>query len=165
MQKNELLSLIANLDGAVQIDTAEYVIPTGDTVNVDGEEVPTYLGVRVSAKRAVPTEKLPAFDLDNAVSAWQAKQEQRAKREAEKSSKPKRDDEAIRAKNLEQKRAILDVLGEATEPMTAPSIIHACGWDGEVSTQKVGSLCRQLSEVGTVAIAKNDEKLTVYSLS
>lgn len=113
MKKSEIMSTIKatalsklNLEalGAVQIDTGVWAIPTG---NVDG--LTTYAKVSVTAANPTGTDKVPAFDLDEAVEKFRDKvaeseakaaerkakhdervkadQERKAKRAAEKSAK------------------------------------------------------------------------------
>lgn len=104
MKKSEMLAAIkadavAKLPfeeiGAVQIGVGLWAVP-GPTI--DG--IQTYAKVSVTAANPIGTEKVPAFDLDEAVADWQdeceereakakEKAEAKAKREAEKAAKTK----------------------------------------------------------------------------
>lgn len=102
MKKSEITSAIRataleklNLDalGAVQIDTGVWAIPTGE---VDG--LTTYAKVAVTAANPTGTEKVPAFDLDEAVADWQAECEER-----EAKAKAKAEEKARKAAEREAK--------------------------------------------------------------
>ena len=77
MKKSEIMSTIKatalsklNLESldAVQIDTGVWAIPTGE---VDG--LTTYAKVAVTAANPTGTDKVPAFDLDEAVEKFREK--------------------------------------------------------------------------------------------
>lgn len=66
----------------VQIDTNEFVYP------VDVEGVTRYVGIKLSVKNNKDTKTTTAFNLDNAVAAWEEKKaEALAKASAPKKSK------------------------------------------------------------------------------
>ena len=104
MKKSEMLAAIKAdtiaklpLDeiGAVQIGAGLWAVP-GPVL--DG--IQTYAKVSITAANPIGTDKVPAFDLDEAVEDWKMEQEEReakakekaeakAKREAEKAAKAK----------------------------------------------------------------------------
>lgn len=167
MTKNEIIAILSAIEGAVQIDSAEYAIPA-ETVVHNGETIQTYVGVKVATKRAVATEKLPAFDIDEAVAKWNEKCNAKAQREAEKANKPKADPETVQARNIEMMTAINTALsaeddeGNAVK-LNADEIRESCGWGDTVSVQKIALLCRKMIEDGIVAKGKSEDgKRTVY---
>lgn len=91
MKKADLLSAIKadtisklNLDalGAVQIDAGVWAIPS-----IDYEGKQTYTKVAVTAANPIATEKVAAFDLDDAVEKYQAKLAESAEKAAERKRK------------------------------------------------------------------------------
>ena len=100
MKKSEMLAatkadVVAKLPldeiGAVQIGAGLWAVP-GPVL--DG--IQTYAKVSITAANPIGTDKVPAFDLDEAVEDWKMEQEEReakakekAKREAEKTAKAK----------------------------------------------------------------------------
>ena len=98
MKKSEIMSTIKatalsklNLDalGAVQIDTGVWAIPTGE---VDG--LTTYAKVAVTAANPTGTDKVPAFDLDEAVKKFREKV---AESEAKAAERKAKHDERVKA--------------------------------------------------------------------
>ena len=91
MKKADLLSAIKadtisklNLDafGAVQIDSGVWAIPS-----IDYEGKQTYAKVAVTAANPIATEKVAAFDLDDAVAKYQKKLAESAEKAAERKRK------------------------------------------------------------------------------
>ena len=91
MKKADLLSAIKadtlvklNLDalGAVQIDSGVWAIPS-----IDYEGKQTYTKVAVTAANPIATEKVAAFDLDDAVAKYQKKLAESAEKAAERKRK------------------------------------------------------------------------------
>lgn len=91
MKKSEILATIKanalsqlNLDAlnAVQIDVGVWAIPTGE---IDG--ITTYAKVAVTAANPIGTDKVPAFDLDAAVDAFNTENEVKATKAAERKAK------------------------------------------------------------------------------
>lgn len=168
MNKNEIIAILSNIEGAVQIDTAEWAIPA-DVVAVDGQPVQTYVGVKVTTKAYKPTKTRPAFELDEAVAKYTEKCEERAAKEAEKANKPKADPDAAKARNREMQVAIVGALsaedaeGNAVV-MNADEILTATGWGDSVSKQKIAMLMRPLVEDGTVVKTEKDKR-TAYRLA
>lgn len=98
MKKSEITSIIRanalsmlNLDAlnAVQIDTNVWAIPTG---KVDG--LTTYAKIAVTAANPTGTEKVPAFDLEEAVDKFREKV---AESEAKAAEKKAKHDERVKA--------------------------------------------------------------------
>ena len=107
MKKADLLSAIKadtlaklNLDalGAVQIDSGVWAIPS-----IDYEGKQTYTKVAVTAANPIATEKVAAFDLDDAVEKYQAKLAESAEKAAER--KRKHDDKVKADADRRAKRA------------------------------------------------------------
>lgn len=91
MKKADLLSAIKadtlnklNLDafGAVQIDSGVWAIPS-----IDYEGKQTYTKVAVTAANPIATEKVTAFNLDDAVAKYQKKLAESAEKAAERKRK------------------------------------------------------------------------------
>lgn len=107
MKKSDLLSAIKadtlaklNLEalGAVQIDSGVWAIPS-----IDYEGKQTYAKVAVTAANPIATEKVAAFDLDDAVEKYQAKLAESAEKAAER--KRKHDDKVKADADRRAKRA------------------------------------------------------------
>lgn len=115
MKKSEIMSTIKstalsklNLEalGAVQIDTGVWAIPTGE---VDG--LTTYAKVAVTAANPTGTDKVPAFDLDEAVEKFREKV---AESEAKAAERKAKHDERVKAdKERKAKRAAEKAAKEA----------------------------------------------------
>lgn len=112
MKKSEILATIKtnaleqlNLDAlnAVQIDVGVWVIPTGE---IDG--ITTYAKIAVTAANPIGTDKVPAFDLDEAVEKFnidnEVKANKAAKRKADHDARVQADAER-RAKRAAEKAA------------------------------------------------------------
>lgn len=120
MKKSEIMSTIKatalsklNLDalGAIQIDTGVWAIPTGD---IDG--LTTYAKVAVTAANPTGTDKVPAFDLDEAVEKFRDKV---AESEAKAAERKAKHDERVKAdKERKAKRAAEKAAKEAEKAST-----------------------------------------------
>ena len=107
MKKADLLSAIKadtisklNLDalGAVQIDSGVWAIPS-----IDYEGKQTYTKVAVTAANPIATEKVAAFDLDDAVEKYQAKLAEKAAERKRKHDEKVAADAERRAKRAAEK--------------------------------------------------------------
>ena len=120
MKKSEIMSTIKatalsklNLESldAVQIDTGVWAIPTGE---VDG--LTTYAKVAVTAANPTGTDKVPAFDLDEAVEKFREKV---AESEAKAAERKAKHDERVKAdKERKAKRAAEKAAKEAEKAST-----------------------------------------------
>ena len=120
MKKSEIMSTVKatalsklNLEalGAVQIDTSVWAIPTGE---VDG--LTTYAKVAVTAANPTGTDKVPAFDLDEAVEKFRDKV---AESEAKAAERKAKHDERVKAdQERKAKRAAEKAAKEAEKAST-----------------------------------------------
>ena len=107
--KNNVLSKL-NLEalGGIQIDSSMWALPAGE---LDGKTV--YAKVAVTATNVIGTEKVPAFDIDEAVDKFDAKKAESAEKAAERQRKH---DEKVQAdKERRAKRAAEKVEREAAK--------------------------------------------------
>lgn len=109
MKKSDLLSAIKadtltklNLEalGAVQIGSGLWAIPS---INYEGNQ--TYTKIAVTAANPIATEKVAAFDLDDAVEKYQAELAESAAKAAERKRKRKHDDKVKADADRRAKRA------------------------------------------------------------
>ena len=146
----------AKLAEGYRIDSGEIVFPTGETAE-NGK--PIYFSVKVGFKSTKDTKRGKAFDLDEAVTAYEEKQ----KEKLDKASKPKKDKPA--PASAKWHKPVVELIGQKNEAMTAPEIADILEDERGVhpSWNIISAACKAIVKVGMITRTEKDGK-AAYTL-